>query len=138
MVKLAQKIFIIVSVFVIVVSCGSFGDGRKDTISSINKRVKVKEDLPVVSSRSKAINKYKELVNEDPNNVHPEVLRRLGDLHMEETEDQLAEHVQVPDKSTYAETIRLYEDVLAKHSEYPNRDRVLYQLSRAYELFCEY
>jgi len=57
---------------------------------------------------------------------------------MEETEDQLAETVQAPDKTTYAETIRLYEDVLNNHRDYPNRDRVLYQISRAYELSGEY
>ena len=70
--------------------------------------------------------------------MHPEVLRRLGDLRMEETEDHLAENVQVPNKSTYAETIELYEEILAKHSVYEGRDRVLYQISRAYELSGEY
>ena len=135
MVKLAHKIVLMVTIASMLVACGSFGGKSGNTIGSLNnKRVKVKEDVPVVSSRTKAINQYKKLVNEDPKNVHPEVLRRLGDLRMEETEDQMAENVQVPDKSTYAETIKLYEDVLAKHSAYPNRDRVLYQLSRAYEL----
>ena len=47
MVKLAQKVIVIVSISVTLVSCGSFGSGRNDTIGSINKRVKVKEDLPV-------------------------------------------------------------------------------------------
>ena len=135
MVKLAHKIILMITVASMLVACGSFGGKKGSTIGSLNKkRVKVNEDVPVVSSRTKAIKQYKKLVNEDPKNVHPEVLRRLGDLRMEETEDQMAENVQVPDKSTYAETIKLYEDVLANHSAYPNRDRVLYQLSRAYEL----
>lgn len=134
MVKLAHKIILLITITSVLVACGSFGKNG-NTIGSLNKkRVKVKEDVPVVSSRTKAIKQYKKLVNEDPKNVHPEVLRRLGDLRMEETEDQMAENVQVPDKSTYAETIELYEDVLTNHSAYPNRDRVLYQLSRAYEL----
>jgi len=135
MVKLAHKIILMITVASMLVACGSFGGNKGSTIGSLNKkRVKVNEDVPVVSSRTKAIKQYKKLVNEDPKNVHPEVLRRLGDLRMEETEDQMAENVQVPNKSTYAETIKLYEDVLANHSAYPNRDRVLYQLSRAYEL----
>ena len=135
MVKLAHKIIFMITIAAVLAACGSFGAKNGNTIGSINKkRVKVKEDLPVLSSRTKAINQYRKLVNEDPKNVNPEVLRRLGDLRMEETEDQMAENVQVPDKSTYAETIKLYEDVLAKHSTYPNRDLVLYQLSRAYEL----
>jgi len=139
MVKLAHKIILMVTIAAILAACGSFGGGHGDTIGSLNKkRGKVKEDVPVVSSRSKAIKQYKKLADEDPANVHPEVLRRLGDLRMEETEDQLAETVQAPDKTTYAETIRLYEDVLNKHRDYPNRDRVLYQISRAYELSGEY
>jgi TolA-binding protein len=140
MVRLAHKVILIAIIASILFACGSFGGGRKgDTIGSLSKkRVKVKEDVPVVSSRSKAINQYKQLVNEDPENVHPEVLRRLGDLRMEETEDVMAENVQAPNKSSYSETIKLYEDVLAKHSAYPNRDRVLYQLSRAYELSGEH
>ncbi|MGH1538276.1 MAG: tetratricopeptide repeat protein [Gammaproteobacteria bacterium] len=139
MVNHIYKTILALVISVVFVSCGSFGGGRGETIGSVSKkRVKVKEDLPVTSSRSKAITQYKKLVKEDPDNVHPEVLRRLGDLRMEETEDHLAENVQVPDKSTYAETIRLYEDVLTNHAQYPNRDRVLYQLSRAYELSGEY
>ena len=135
MVKLAHKLILMITVASILVACGSFGGKSGSTIGGLNKkRVKVKEDVPVVSSRTKAISQYKKLVNEDPNNVHPEVLRRLGDLRMEETEDQMAENVQAPDKNSYKETIKLYEDVLANHSAYPNRDRVLYQLSRAYEL----
>ncbi|MEM7401316.1 MAG: tetratricopeptide repeat protein [Pseudomonadota bacterium] len=134
-----QKFILMLAVAVLLVACGSFGGGRQDTIGSISKkRVKVNEDVPVKSSRSKAIKQYKKLVNEDPKNVHPEVLRRLGDLRMEETEDHLAENIQIPDKNTYAETINLYEDVLKKHPNYPNRDRVLYQISRAYELSGEH
>ena len=135
MVKLAHKLFILMLVTSVVVACGSFGGGRGDTIGSLSKkRADVKDDIPVKSSRTKAISQYRKLVNEDPDNVHPEVLRRLGDLRMEETEDEMAENVQLPNKDTYGETIKLYEDVLDKHSTYPNRDRVLYQLSRAYEL----
>ena len=139
MVRHPHKQFLLISIVITVAACGSFGGGRGDTIGSLNKkRVQVKEDVPVVSSRSKAINQYKELINENPENVHPEVLRRLGDLRMEETEDQLAETVQLPDETTYAETIRLYEDVLTNHAGYENRDRVLYQISRAYELSGEH
>ena len=139
MVGVFHKIVLFFVVTILTVACGSFGGGRQDTIGDINKkRVKINEDVPVKSSRSKAIKQYKKLVNEDPNNVHPEVLRRLGDLRMEETEDHLAENIKLPDKYTFAEIIKLYEDVLEKHTNYPNSDRVLYQLSRAYELSGEH
>ena len=141
MVRGVFQLFLLILIAITLTACSGFGGsgGRGDTIGSLNKkRTQVKEDVPVRGSRSKAIDQYKELVNENPENVHPEVLRRLGDLRMEETEDQLAETVQLPDKSTYAETIRLYEDVLTNHAGYENRDRVLYQISRAYELSGEH
>lgn len=139
-VKIMHKIILMITIATFLAACGSFGGrGKGDTIGSLNKkRVKVNEDVPVVSSRSKAINQYEQLVDEDPKNVHPEVLRRLGDLRMEETEDELAENVRMPDKTTYAETIKLYEDVLANHVGYEGRDRVLYQIARAYELSGEH
>jgi len=46
--------------------------------------------------------------------------------------------IQIPEKSTYAQTVKLYEEVLSKHPDYPNRDRVLYQIARAYELSGEH
>ncbi len=114
-------------------ACSGLG-GKGGTIGSISKKnVEVAEDVPVESSRSKAINQYRELIKEDPDNAHPEVMRRLGDLRIEETEDYLADEVVAADQHTFAESIKLYEDLLAKHKSYEGRDRVLYQLSRAYE-----
>ncbi len=114
-------------------ACGSFGG--KHTIGGLSKnRGEVKKDVPVVSSRSKAINQYRKLIDENPKDINPEVMRRLGDLRMEETEDYLAEQVKAPDATTFRETIKLYEDVLENHKDYASRDRVLYQLSRAYEV----
>ncbi len=138
MVNMVLKLILIAVIASVLASCGSFG-GRSDTIGSISKkRVVVKEDLPVKSSRTKAINQYRKLIRENPQDVNPEVMRRLGDLRMEESEDYLAEQVELVNSSTFAETISLYEDILKSHPEYPGRDRVLYQLSRAYELSEEY
>ena len=132
-----SKILIVLIVASLIIGCGSFR-GKSGSIGSISKkRVDVKEDVPVISSRSKAINQYRKLINEDPDNVNPEVKRRLGDLRMEEGEDVLAEQVRTPDANTFADTIRLYEDVLKNNPNYEGRDRVLYQLSRAYELSGE-
>ncbi len=139
LVGFVQKIILAITVASLLASCGSFGKGRGETIGSVSsKKAKVNEDVPVKSSRTKAISQYRKIVKENPNDVHPEVLRRLGDLRMEETEDHLAENIQVPNKSSYAETIKLYEDILAKHTSYEGRDRVLYQISRAYELSGEH
>ena len=133
-----HKILLLIIAVSMLVSCGSFG-GKRDTVGSISKkRVVVKEDVPVKSSRTKAISQYRKLIKENPKDVNPEVMRRLGDLRMEESEDYLADEVKLPDSSTFAETIKLYEDVLANHASYAGRDRVLYQLSRAYELSEQY
>ena len=133
MVKVMYKILLIITTAAVLVSCGSLGG--KHTIGGLSKkRAVVKQDVPVKSSRSKAINQYRKLIDENPKDINPEVMRRLGDLRMEETEDYLAEHVKAPDATTFRETIKLYEDVLANHKDYANRDRVLYQLSRAYEV----
>ncbi len=133
MVKVMYKILLMATTAAVLVSCGSLGG--KHTIGGLsNKRAEVKKDVPVKSSRSKAINQYRKLIDENPKDINPEVMRRLGDLRMEETEDYLAEQVKVPDATTFSETIKLYEDILANHKDYANRDRVLYQLSRAYEV----
>ena len=129
-----SHLIIVLIVSTQIFGCGSFR-GKTGSIGSISKKkVEVKEDVPVVSSRSKAISQYRKLIDEDSSNVNPEVKRRLGDLRMEEGEDILAEQVKKPDASSFADTIRLYEDVLKNNPNYKSRDRVLYQLSRAYEL----
>jgi len=132
------KYCIVSCLLALLCSCGSLGGGN-GTIGGLQKhRVAEKEDLPVKSSRSKAISQYRKLIEENPEDSDPEVMRRLGDLRLEETEDYLADNVKPATKQDFAETIKLYENVLAKHHEYEGRDKVLYQLSRAYEVGGEY
>ena len=131
------KLCLLACVLLMLSSCGSLNSGG--TIGNLKKhRVTVKEDLPVKSSRTKAISQYRKLIEENPEDSDPEVMRRLGDLRMEETEDYLAENVESARKEDFAETVKLYENILAKHHDYEGRDRVLYQLSRAYEVGGEY
>ncbi len=139
--KSFKSIISLVTVFAtmfLIISCGNFG-GNNQTIGSISKkRVKVEEDIPVENSRKKAISQYRKLLDENSEEITPEVKRRLGDLRMEENEDYLADSVTLADEHTFAETIRLYEDILERDHSYENTDRVLYQLSRAYELSGQY
>ncbi len=136
--NLCNRVCILACIVMLLSSCSGLNGGGQ-TIGDLNKhRVTEKEDLPVKSSRSKAISQYRKLIEENPEDSDPEVMRRLGDLRMEETEDYLADNVKPATKEDFAETIRLYEDVLAKHHDYEGRDRVLYQLSRAYEVGGEY
>jgi TolA-binding protein len=56
--------------------------------------------------------------------------RRLGDLEIEGAREGLAEG---PVPSQYRDAIRVYEDVLRSYPDNPGNDRVLYQLSHAYD-----
>ncbi len=134
----------IVSIILVslLVACG-WGGGSYHTIEDLErKKVDVENDIPVVSSRKKAIYSYRELiVDEEQEKDTPEVMRRLGDLRLEENEDLQAVNVsdpQVAEKFTttqidYSETIDLYEHLLHENSSYELNDVVLYQLARAYE-----
>ena len=123
-------------------SCG-WGGGAYHTIEDLErKQVDIENDIPVVSSRKKAIYSYRELIaDEEQEKDTPEVVRRLGDLRLEENEDLQAVNVsdpQVAEKFTttqidYSETIDLYEHLLDENSSYKLNDVVLYQLARAYE-----
>tara|TARA_R110002049_G_scaffold13509_3_gene58670 strand:+ start:22496 stop:25312 length:2817 start_codon:yes stop_codon:yes gene_type:complete len=123
-------------------ACG-WGGGSYYTIEDLErKKVDVENDIPVESSRKKAIHSYRELlVDEDQEKDSPEVIRRLGDLRLEENEDLQAVDVSSPEVASkftttdinYKETIELYEYLLLEQSDYQLNDVVLYQLSRAYE-----
>ena len=132
-------------VYVLILSlyaCG-WGGGAYYTIEDLErKKVDVENDIPVESSRKKAIYSYRELLaDEDQEKDTPEVVRRLGDLRLEENEDLQAVDVSSPQVAqqftttdiNYAETIDLYEYLLDEEANYELNDVVLYQLSRAYE-----
>lgn len=123
-------------------ACG-WGGGTYYTIEDLeDKKVDVETDIPVDGSRKKAIYSYRELLEEKaPETDKPEVMRRLGDLRLEENEDLNAVDSLEPQvveqfttiKIDYKETIKLYEDLIAGNPYYELNDAVLYQLSRAYE-----
>ena len=123
-------------------ACG-WGGGSYYTIEDLeDKKVDVENDIPVESSRKKAIYSYRELLEDKtPQTNTPEVMRRLGDLRLEENEDLNAIDSLEPQvakqftsiKIDYKETIQLYEDLIAGNPYYELNDSVLYQLSRAYE-----
>ncbi len=123
-------------------ACG-WGGGAHYTIEDLeHKEIDLENDIPVDSSRKKAIYSYRELLQEkNPQTDKPEVMRRLGDLRQEENEELNAVDVSEPQvahqftttKIDYKETIELYEDLIAGNPYYELNDTVLYQLSRAYE-----
>ena len=164
--KLHKFIFLCLSIFILH-ACG-WGGGAHYTIEDLeHKEIDLENDIPVESSRKKAIYSYRELLEKENNAETPsklgdlhrdpeqigefdilqqetntsEVMRRLGDLRLEENEHLNAVDVSEPQVAKqftttiidYKETITLYEDLIAGNPYYELNDAVLYQLSRAYE-----
>lgn len=90
---------------------------------------------------------YRELIRLKPDQrLSSEATRRLADLELDSSERMILEQPEMlasdsgpdaGDKAITISSIPLYESLLEKDPNYPNRDNVLYQLSRAYELVGE-
>ncbi len=140
-----------VTVFAISITLAACTNARQDDsprIKNLQGRVvPVERDGVVTSGRDKAAQGYREfLTTRADDKLRAEALRRLGDLQMESGEDkQSGPQPEVArgaknsggDKTSatkdYKEAIKLYRDLLRIHPTRPGNDRVLYQLSRAYE-----
>ncbi|MCJ7555304.1 MAG: tetratricopeptide repeat protein [Gammaproteobacteria bacterium] len=115
------------------------GDRLEDevTIGSLERRaVSIPlVDIPVGDNRA-AIKEYKEylaLPETDPA-LQLEALRRLGDLSLEVGEVEDSENPAYHESIIYhADAIRIYEQLLERKDGYEKADKVMYQLSRAYE-----
>ena len=107
------------------------------TIGSLERRVVEipAADAPVRDSRA-AIEQYKEylaLPETDPA-LQLEALRRLGDLSLEVGETENIDNPAYLDAMVYhTDAIRIYEQWLSRYNGLGKADKVLYQLSRAYE-----
>lgn len=123
--------------------------GKDATIKTLTPaEVALEKEVPVEAGRRKAIENYEAFLKRAPNNpLRVEAMRRLGDIEMDINEDRLAAKPdpdaidpQVKDapppssaKVDYRHAIKLYQDLLKAYPNYSGNDRVLYQLSRAYE-----
>jgi tetratricopeptide (TPR) repeat protein len=84
---------------------------------------------------AQAIEAYQDFLAADPASaLRPHALRRLGDLEMERADERAADGAapggSAPD---YRAAIARYQEVLRRHPDDPQVDRVLYQLARAQE-----
>ena len=95
-------------IYVLIVSLQACsGGGSYYTIEDLErKKVDVENDIPVESSRKKAIYSYRELLVDDDQEESPEVIRRLGDLRLEENEDLQAVDISSPQVAEKFTTIR--------------------------------
>ena len=137
--------------------CASSPDDDSPTIGSLgSKTVEVNSRGGGKINRDKAIKSYREFLATRPGYpLRAEAMRRLADLEMERIDERVARGVAPsrPDSrqlgrdrararnipgykaagSGYKNTIRLYESLLKAYPYYPENDRVLYQLAKAYE-----
>ncbi|HKW38892.1 MAG TPA: tetratricopeptide repeat protein [Burkholderiales bacterium] len=113
-------------------SCAAPRKQEAGTLRSLEqKRVVVERDAAVDASRAAAIQAYRKFLDAAPaDRMRPEAMRRLGDLEVERARDGLAEG---SGGREYRDAIRVYEGLLAAYPAHPGSDRVLYQLSHAYD-----
>lgn len=107
------------------------------TIASLEQRtVEIPAPEAAATDRRAALEQYKkylELPEVDPA-MKLEALRRLGDLSLEVGETENIDNPEYQESMAYhADAIRIYEELLSRNAGYEKADKVLYQLSRAYE-----
>ena len=111
---------------------GSTPDNEPTLKTLANRKVTIdKEDVAAVDEK-KAIEAYRKFLDIAPAAPQrSEAMRRLGDLEMDSADsDSNAGKVAAPD---YKAAIARYQEYLKNFPKDPNNDRVLYQMSRAYE-----
>jgi TolA-binding protein len=111
------------------------------TIASLGQRPLELQDAPIEASESRAIQAYQGFLDTGADSAaRPEAMRRLADLKLEteelpgeEPEAAGTDNPEVLYPEQLADSIKLYEDILAHYPDRTDNDLVLYQLARAYE-----
>src|SRR5215813_7665403 len=88
-------------------------------------------DLGGGGSRNKKIQAYRKFLDAAPRDrLRPEAMRRLGDLEVEGAREGSADAAGA---RQYRGAIATYEGLLRAYPDHAGNDRVLYQLSQAYD-----
>ena len=108
------------------------GGRAPETLASLERRqIVVERDAAVDASRAAAIQAYRKFLDAAPRDrMRPEAMRRLGDLEIEQARDGSAESLA---SREYRDAVKVYEDLLRTYPAHAGNDRVLYQLSHAYD-----
>ena len=114
------------------VACTTAREKDNNTLKSLeNRRATVAREEPIAGNRSKAIQAYRHYLDIAPRDaLRPEAMRRLGDMEIESVEQGSGEQ---SNQSDYRRAIDSFKKLLRDYPNYANNDRVLYQLSRAYD-----
>ena len=113
-------------------ACAAPPEVGTGTLRSLERRqVVVERDAAIDASRDAAIQAYRKFLDAAPRDrMRPEAMRRLGDLEVERGQEGLAASSGARE---YRDAVKAYEDLLRTYPDYPGNDRVLYQLSHAYD-----
>jgi TolA-binding protein len=117
-----------------------WGKSKSDepTLADIQKpSLKIEKQALTPTDRSEVIKNYRAILTLNPDQrLHSEATRRLADLELERSETNLLDSTDeaVLSDAELSKSIKLYESLLLSDPNYEQRDLVLYQLARAYEL----
>lgn len=105
---------------------------KDNTLKSLeSRRTAVEREEPVAANRGKALQAYRHYLDIAPRDaLRPEALRRLGDMEIELAEQGSGERLK---QNEYSRAIDSYRKLLRDYPNFAGNDRVLYQLSRAYD-----
>ena len=115
-------------------------DGRQDTIGSLERKELELRPTPAASDNAALARQQYQLfldMSADFPDLQTEAMRRLGDLNLEAGETKDLDGVIAAAASFYQQAIALYKALLDENPNYPERDKILYQLARAYEVTGE-
>ena len=117
---------------VLTAACSTTTVKDENTLTRIEQVGITVEDEKVDDSLHKAMESYRKYISQAPaSSVKPEAIHRLAELEVENS--YRIEGVEPPSEPGAKAAISHYTRLLAAYPMYDHNDRVLYQLSRAYE-----
>ena len=110
------------------------------TIGALEEReIELKRDPVVPGGAASAREQYRQFleISRDNPALQMEATRRLGDLNLVAGQDEELDVGPEAAAVYYAEAVQLYTALLESNPGYAGSDKILYQLSRAYEIIGE-
>jgi TolA-binding protein len=116
------------------------GDSDTPTLKSITRRAApatsklvIEQSAPVAPSAASQLDNYRQLLTLNPDPAtRAEALRRIGDIEMQQADEQGPD--DPAGRRNLEDAIKIYEQLLAESPQAAHNDSVLYQLARAYRM----
>jgi cellulose synthase operon protein C len=125
-----KRIALSMALSVLLTACATVHDEEPNTLKSLEgRRIAVEREEPIPGNRTKAAQAYRHYLDIAPRDAQrPEAMRRLGDIDIEiaGTDERL-------NQNDYKRAVGVYQKLLQDYPNYAGNDRVMYQLSRAYD-----